>query len=229
MMINKQQEILSTIRAQGLVPLFYHDDAAVCEEITRALYQGGVRILEFTNRGTHALVNFGKLRQLINEQLPGMFLGIGTVKNEPDAKAFIEAGADFIVCPVVNAGVAAVTQDAGLLWVPGCLTPTEISLAETSGARLVKIFPGSLVGPSYITAIKEIFPDIMFMPTGGVDITKESIGSWFNAGVVAVGMGSKLITKNVLAEKAYSKLTTASAEALAIVHSVKKQALHDSN
>lgn len=220
--MEKSQQILSTIREQGLVPLFYHDDVQKCLAVTRALYDGGVRLLEFTNRGPAALANFKELRKLITENLPGMYLGIGTIKNEKDAEAFIAAGADFIVCPIVHAGIASVTSKANILWIPGCLTATEIAQAEVLGARLVKIFPGSLVGPSYISAIKDIFPEIMFMPTGGVDMTRENIGEWFRAGVVAVGMGSKLITKQILEQTIYTSLSTASAEALAIVHSVKK-------
>ncbi|RYY20143.1 MAG: bifunctional 4-hydroxy-2-oxoglutarate aldolase/2-dehydro-3-deoxy-phosphogluconate aldolase [Chitinophagaceae bacterium] len=219
-MVNTK-DILSIVRGQGLVPLFYHEDPTICEGITNALYEGGIRILEFTNRGPKALENFRVLRQLVNEKLPGMLLGIGTIKTEKDASAFIEAGADFIISPIVHPGIAALTQAAGLMWVPGCLTPTEIALAETAGAKLVKVFPGSLVGPSYISAIKDIFPDILFMPTGGVDITKENISAWFKAGVVAVGMGSKLITKEILDKASYKALSAASAEALAIVHSVK--------
>ncbi|MET0299462.1 MAG: bifunctional 4-hydroxy-2-oxoglutarate aldolase/2-dehydro-3-deoxy-phosphogluconate aldolase [Flavitalea sp.] len=214
--------VFNTITEQGLVPLFYHDDPQLCVSITKALYDGGVRILEFTNRGAAALENFRILRKEVDKNMPGMHLGIGTIKTANDANDFVEAGTDFIVCPIVHPGVAEVAYRASLLWIPGCLTTTEIALAEENGAKLVKIFPGSLVGPSYISAIKDIFPDMKFMPTGGVDMTKESIASWFNAGVVAVGMGSKLITKQVLESAAYKTLTEASAEALSIVHSVKK-------
>ncbi|HTF29569.1 MAG TPA: hypothetical protein VK625_12040, partial [Flavitalea sp.] len=136
--MDKSQQILETILAQGLVPLFYHDDEALCIGITTALYAGGIRVLEFTNRGPQALANFSKLRKVIDTNLPGMQLGIGTIKNEKDASAFIEAGADFIVCPIVHTGIASVTQKAGLLWVPGCLTATEIALAESAGAKLVQ-------------------------------------------------------------------------------------------
>lgn len=220
--MTKPNEILEVIARQGLVPLFYHDDQQVCIEITTALYNGGVRILEFTNRGEQALSNFRKLRELVNTKLPGMQLGIGTIKTEADATAFIDAGADFIVCPIIHPGIAGVSQRAGVLWIPGCLTATEIAQAEAIGATLVKIFPGSLVGPDYIAAIRDIFPAVKFMPTGGVDMTAESIGAWFKAGVIAVGMGSKLITKKIMETSSYHSLTSAAAEALAIVHAVKK-------
>jgi 2-dehydro-3-deoxyphosphogluconate aldolase/(4S)-4-hydroxy-2-oxoglutarate aldolase len=117
--------------------------------------------------------------------------------------------------------VAKVVQDAGLLWIPGCLTPTEIFTAEMNGAKMVKIFPGSVVGPSYISAIKELFPGILFMPTGGVDTTAENIKEWFDNGVCAVGMGSKLITKSILQNKEYDKLTALTKAVLEILNNVK--------
>ncbi len=220
--MDKGKKILDLIIEQGLVPLFYHDDEKLCEGITTALYGGGIRILEFTNRGPQALSNFRKLRALVDANLPGMQLGIGTIKTPADARTFIEAGADFIVCPIVHTGIAEICQEAKVLWVPGCLTATEIAQAEAAGASLVKIFPGSLVGPSYITAIKDIFPGMKFMPTGGVEMNSESISSWFKAGVIAIGMGSKLITKQILEQASYNTLQSASAEALSIVHEVKK-------
>lgn len=217
-----KEEILSLVKEQGLMPLFYHDDAQTCVDIVRALYDAGVRIIEFTNRGAKAKDNFKILRDLISNDLSGMLLGIGTVKTVKDAEDFIKDGADFIVCPLLHEGIANTTHKANLLWIPGCLTSTEIGRAEELGASLVKIFPGSLVGPSYISAIKDIFPDLYFMPTGGVELEKGNIKSWFDAGVVAVGMGSKLITKKLLEQKAYAELTTSAKEALSIIHSVKQ-------
>jgi 2-dehydro-3-deoxyphosphogluconate aldolase/(4S)-4-hydroxy-2-oxoglutarate aldolase len=148
-------------------------------------------------------------------------LGIGTIKTIADAEQFINAGADFIIAPVVFPPVAKVVQDAGLLWIPGCLTPTEVFTAEMNGAKMVKIFPGSVVGPSYISAIKELFPGLLFMPTGGVDTTAENIKEWFDAGVVAVGMGSKLISKSVLQNQEYEKLTAQTKAVLAILNNIK--------
>ena len=217
-----KNDIINIIKQQGLVPLYYHDDPAVCVDIIQSLYEAGVRIIEFTNRGSQSLENFRILRKLVTEKLPGMCLGIGTIKTEKDADDFINAGADFIVCPIIHPGIAKTTHDAGLLWIPGCLTTTEIALAEANGASLVKIYPGSLVGPSYIGAIKEIFPALLFMPTGGVELEIENLRSWFDAGVVAVGMGSKLISKKILANKEYNELVRAAEKALDIIHSLKK-------
>ena len=154
--------------------------------------------------------------------MPGILIGIGTIKNKNQAKDYIEAGADFIVCPSINKKVAKVTHKAGVLWIPGCMTPTEIAAAENAGASIVKIFPGNILGPSYITSIKELFADIQFMPTGGVEAEQNNLREWFNAGVVAVGMGSKLISKKVLESKNYTEITSLTKEALHIINLVSK-------
>ena len=215
------QDIIGQITQQKMLPLYFHKDAAVSIDILKALYAAGIKAVEYTNRGAEAVANFKELRKVVNESMPGMLLGIGTVKTTADAEQFIAAGADFIISPVVFPPVAKVVQDAGLLWIPGCLTPTEIFTAEMNGAKMVKIFPGSVVGPSYISAIKELFPGILFMPTGGVDTTAENIKAWFDNGVCAVGMGSKLISKGIMQNKEYDKLTKLTKEVLEILNTIK--------
>jgi 2-dehydro-3-deoxyphosphogluconate aldolase / (4S)-4-hydroxy-2-oxoglutarate aldolase len=219
--MKNQQDILNQIQQQKMLPLYFHKDATVSIDILKALYAAGIKAVEYTNRGVEAVENFKALRKVVNESMPGMLLGIGTVKTIEDAQQFISAGADFIISPVVFPPVAKVVQDAGLLWIPGCLTPTEVFTAEMNGAKMVKIFPGSVVGPSYIAAIKELFPGVLFMPTGGVDTTAENIKEWFDAGVVAVGMGSKLISKSVLQNKEYDKLTQQTKGVLEILNNIK--------
>jgi 2-dehydro-3-deoxyphosphogluconate aldolase / (4S)-4-hydroxy-2-oxoglutarate aldolase len=216
-----QQDIIAQIKQQKMLPLYFHKDKDVSIDILKALYKAGIKAVEYTNRGAEAVENFKALRAVVNESMPGMLLGIGTVKTEADAEQFIKAGADFIISPVVYPPVAKVVQDAGLLWIPGCLTPTEIFTAELNGAKMVKIFPGSVVGPSYISAIKELFPGLLFMPTGGVDTTAENIKEWFDSGVVAVGMGSKLISKSVLQNKEYDKLTSQTKGVLDILNNIQ--------
>lgn len=219
--MKNQQDILNQIQQQKMLPLWFHKDATVSIDVLKALYAAGIKAVEYTNRGAEAVENFKALRKVVNESMPGMLLGIGTVKTVEDAQKFIDAGADFIISPVVFPPVAKLVQDAGLLWIPGCLTPTEVFTAEMNGAKMVKIFPGSVVGPSYIAAIKELFPGLLFMPTGGVDTTAENIKEWFDAGVVAVGMGSKLISKAVLQNKEYDKLTQQTKAVLEILNNIK--------
>jgi 2-dehydro-3-deoxyphosphogluconate aldolase/(4S)-4-hydroxy-2-oxoglutarate aldolase len=220
--MNNKQNIQQLIVAQGILPLYYHNSAETSLEVLQALYKAGIRAVEYTNRGEQALDNFTSLIEAVEKEMPGMYLGIGTIKTTAAAEAFIAAGAAFIVCPLVDAAVGAVVNKAGLLWIPGCMTATEIHTAEVNGATLVKIFPGSVVGPGYISAIKEIFPNLAFMPTGGVDITVENLSAWFNNGVCAVGLGSKLITKKIMEEKNYDELANETANVLDMLKNIKK-------
>ncbi len=216
-----KEDILLLIQSQGILPLFYHDDKDVCVSVIDSLYKAGIRCVEFTNRGANALQNYKYLVSLISERWQGVQLGIGTILNEGEAKNFIEAGASFIVCPGVIPAVAKIVNEANLLWIPGCLTATEIIVAKDNGAKLIKIFPGSLTGPSYISALKEIFPELLFMPTGGVEVSENSIHAWFKAGVCAVGLGSKVISKEALANKDYESIEALVSKALRIVKEVK--------
>ena len=153
--------------------------------------------------------------------MPGLQLGAGTIKNKIEATEFINEGANFIVCPGVVEEVAKLANNNDLLWIPGCLTPTEIILAEDLGAQLVKLFPGSLLGPSYLAAIKEIFPDLLFMPTGDVETNEENLNSWFKSGATAVGIGSKLISKTLVESKDYAAIETLAKQTLQIVQKIK--------
>lgn len=219
--MHKKESVLNDLLQQRLLPLFYHDDAQTCISILGALYNAGIRLVEYTNRGPNALVNFGAMKQHAVRHMPGIQLGIGTIKNPEQASRYIEAGADFIVCPTIEPSVGETTHRAGLLWIPGCMTPTEIAKAEAAGARLVKIFPGNILGPSYISAIKELFAGMLFMPTGGVEANAENLRSWFSAGVCAVGMGSKLISAKLIQDKDFSGMVRATKEALRLIGDIK--------
>lgn len=220
--MSKVQQSLDIIIKQGVLPLYFHPSEEISINVLRSLYAAGIRAVEYTNRGKEALPNFKAMLALRDKELPGLQLGIGTIKNAVDAKAYIKAGADYIISPGLIAEVAKETDKAGLMWVPGCMTATEIIAAENLGAKFIKLFPGNLLGPSFVSAIKDIFPNVYFMPTGGVDLTSESIGSWFRSGVVAVGLGSKLITKELLDQKNYSSIQASTKVALDIVQSFKK-------
>jgi 2-dehydro-3-deoxyphosphogluconate aldolase/(4S)-4-hydroxy-2-oxoglutarate aldolase len=204
--MKSKQEVLDSIVTQGMLPLFFYKDAEVSVEITRTLYKAGVRVFEYTNRGDAALENFKKLKEVQQNEMPDLHLGIGTIKSIHEADAFINAGADFLVSPIVNPEVAKMAHDKGMLWIPGCMTPTEIYTAQCNDAALIKLFPANILGPAFLSSIKELFRDQLFMPTGGVELEAGNISTWFKAGVCAVGMGSKLISKQVLEEKLYDQL-----------------------
>lgn len=219
--MEKKEAILDLIPRQGILPLYFYKDSIVSIEVLKALYAAGIRAVEYTNRGEAALQNFKEMRKVCDTELKDMYLGIGTIKNGTMAQTFIDAGTDYIICPGLVESVAAVADKNKMLWVPGCMTPSEIIKAETLGAKMIKLFPGNILGPGFLSAIKEIFPGLLFMPTGGVELDKDNISGWFKAGVCAVGMGSKLITKQLLEAKEYGQITEATKQVLTIIQSIK--------
>ncbi len=190
--MTKQTNPLKVIQEYPVIPVYYNEDADTCIEVLKATYAGGIRVFEFTNRGGNAAQNFKALLAYRDEHFADMQLGIGTIKTVEQAESYLKLGADFIVSPIVRADLAKVCADHGVLWIPGCMTPTEINFAEELGAPLVKLFPGDTLGIGFLKAIKPLFPNLKFMPTGGVDVTRENIDNWLNAGVTALGFGSKL-------------------------------------
>jgi len=220
-MIKNKETTIQAIQQQGLLPLFYYEDAQVSLEIIKALYKGGVRVFEYTNRGAAALENFKIFKEALKTEMQDLFLGIGTIKTAEQAQAFLDAGADFIVCPIVNPAVAKLTHDAGLLWIPGCMTPTEIDLAQQHKAGIIKLFPANILGPDFLSSIKELFQGQLFVPTGGVEIEENNISSWFKAGVCAVGMGSKLVSKQIIEQRDYEQIQSLTKKTFEIINTVR--------
>ncbi|ARK11347.1 bifunctional 4-hydroxy-2-oxoglutarate aldolase/2-dehydro-3-deoxy-phosphogluconate aldolase [Fibrella sp. ES10-3-2-2] len=185
---------LQTLADHPLVPVFYHADAEHAKSILKACYDGGMRVFEFTNRGEAALPVFTELAGYVAEHCPGLALGIGTILTAADADRFIDAGAAFVVQPVMTAEVGEACRKRSLPWVPAGATLTEIYQATQLGAEAVKVFPGNVLGPGFIKAVKGPMPWLNLMVTGGVEPTAESLTTWFGAGVTAVGLGSQLFT-----------------------------------
>jgi 2-dehydro-3-deoxyphosphogluconate aldolase / (4S)-4-hydroxy-2-oxoglutarate aldolase len=218
----KKDVLLQLIPQQGMLPLYFNKDTQTSIELLQALYSAGIRTVEYTNRGEAALANFKAMKAVCETELKDMYLGVGTIKNGEMAQIFIDAGCDYIICPGLVESVAKVADANNMLWVPGCMTPTEIIAAETLGAKMVKLFPGNIIGMAFMSAVKELFPNLLFMPTGGVDTSKENIEGWFKAGVCAVGMGSKLVSKEVMANKQYDLLIEETKKVMAIIKECKK-------
>jgi 2-dehydro-3-deoxyphosphogluconate aldolase / (4S)-4-hydroxy-2-oxoglutarate aldolase len=217
-----KQEVLDSIIKQGMLPLFFYEDPEVSLQVVRTLYKAGVRVMEYTNRAKEAFENFKVLKAAVDKEMPGFYFGAGTIKTKADAIRYTDAGADLIVAPTINPEVGDIVNQLGGLWIPGCMTPTEIHLAQEHGAALIKIFPANVLGPGFITAVSDVFRGQLFMPTGGVELNKENISGWFKAGVCAVGMGSKLITREILQHKLYDKLYADTVNALQLVTSSKQ-------
>lgn len=221
--MDKKAEILSFIPTQGMLPLYFNKDQDTSLGILKALYSAGIRTVEYTNRGEAALINFAAMRKLCDAEMKDMYLGIGTVKTAETAQQFIDAGADYIISPGLIPEVAEISDRNDKLWVPGAMTPSEIIAAENLGAKFVKLFPGNILGTAFVSAIKELFPKLMFMPTGGVDTTQANLEGWFKSGVVAVGMGSKLITKELMESKDFDKITEDTKAVSAIIKGIKNK------
>ncbi|WP_153800732.1 bifunctional 4-hydroxy-2-oxoglutarate aldolase/2-dehydro-3-deoxy-phosphogluconate aldolase [Foetidibacter luteolus] len=219
--MSQPADIPALIKQQGILPLFYHDDKDVSTAVISALYSAGIKTIEYTNRGAQALDNFSYLSAQRDALWPGLQLGIGTIKDASSATDFAKAGADYIISPGFSTQVAAAAKDAGLPFVPGCMTPSEIMQAEQHGVQLVKLFPGNLLGPAFVSAVKEVFPRLQFMPTGGVEVSEENMGAWFKSGVIAVGLGSKLVSKALLEKRDYAAIENLTRQALAIVARVR--------
>lgn len=215
-------DVAIAMRETGMVPVFYHADIEICKKVVKACYDGGVRVFEFTNRGDFAHEVFSELNKYCLKELPEMILGVGSVIDAGTTSLYLQLGANFIVSPVLKEEMAKVCNRRKVAWSPGCGSLTEISLAEELGAEVVKIFPGSQVGgPGFVKAVRGPFPWTSIMPTGGVEPTEDNLKKWFEAGVTCVGMGSKLITKDIFQENKYDQLTETVKNALAIIKKYK--------
>lgn len=214
-------ELKSLIKEQGIVPLYYAADAGVSIELMRAMYHGGIRTTEYANRGEQAMRNFKEMRKVCDAEMPGMRLGIGTIKDVEAAREYIGEGAEFLVCPGILESVIELSDRHNLLCVPGCMTPTEIIRAEACGVNMVKLFPANTLGPSYIEAVQALFTDITFLPTGGIELNEDNLRGWFKNGVCAVG-GSKMISKAVIEHQLYDELSKECERALSLIKNIRE-------
>lgn len=217
------QNTIDIISEQGILPLYFNTDENISIEVLRSLYRVGIRAVEYTNRGSQALSNFEKMVAVRNTEMPEMLLGIGTIKNLDQAKEFHAIGADFFVSPGFVPEVAHFLKSKEILYAPGCMTPTEIIAAENAGIKFIKLFPGNILGPEFLSSIKDVFPSLIFMVTGGVETTHTSINSWFSAGASAVGLGSKLISKKRMEEGDFNLIENEVNKAIEIVQIIQKQ------
>ena len=214
-------EVVQQMKESGMVPLFYNTDIKVAKAVLKACYDGGARLMEFTNRGDFAIEIFADLIKYAIAELPGMMLGVGSVTDAASAAQYMLAGANFVVTPVFRQDIAVVCNRRKVLWSPGCGSLTEIATAEEMGCELVKLFPGSTYGPGFVKAIKGPQPWTSIMPTGGVSTEESNLRGWLDAGVTCVGMGSKLISKEILESKDYAKLEKDVAKTLALINTIR--------
>jgi 2-dehydro-3-deoxyphosphogluconate aldolase/(4S)-4-hydroxy-2-oxoglutarate aldolase len=216
----RKEEIVDVMRNTGIVPLFTHDNADDAQQVIEAAYRGGVRAFEFTNRRPNSFEIFSHLVRE-RKKFPDLMLGIGTVMDGATTKKFIDAGADFIISPILKLEMADVCRKHDIPWIPGCATLTEIVTAKEHGAAVIKVFPGSVLGPGFVSSIMPVVPDLKLMITGGVEPSKENLAAWFKAGAMCVGMGSQLFTKDILQTRNWGLLTEKVAHALTMAKQIR--------
>ena len=218
----KRLDVALKMREIGAIPLYNHPDIEVCKEVISACYRGGMKIFEFTNRGDFAHELFSELAKWSKQALPDLVLGVGTVMDPGTCSLYIQLGAQFIVSPVLNEEMAKVCNRRKVLWLPGCATASEINRAEELGAEVVKLFPGPTVGgATFLKAYLGPCPWSNIMPSGGVSPTEENLKEWFSAGAFCVGMGSQLISKEIIRNKDFQKLEQLSRESLEIIQKLR--------
>ncbi|MFH0758380.1 MAG: bifunctional 4-hydroxy-2-oxoglutarate aldolase/2-dehydro-3-deoxy-phosphogluconate aldolase [Bacteroidota bacterium] len=219
----KRLDVALQMREIGAIPLFYNPDVEICKKVISACYKGGMKIFEFTNRGEFAHEIFAELYKWARTALPELVLGVGTVVEPGTCSLYMQMGAKFIVSPLLNEEMARVCNRRKVLWIPGCATASEISKAEELGAEVVKLFPGPTVGGAeFIKAYLGPCPWSNIMPSGGVSPTEENLTGWFKAGVFCVGMGSQLITKEIINNELFNDLSEIAAKSLDIIKKLKK-------
>jgi 2-dehydro-3-deoxyphosphogluconate aldolase / (4S)-4-hydroxy-2-oxoglutarate aldolase len=215
-----QEQIVSEMKRTGIVPLFTHDNAEDARQVLQAAYDGGIRVFEFTNRRANSFEVFSHLLKS-RSSFPDLMLGIGTIMDGPTTKKFIDAGSDFIIAPILKLEMSVVCKQYNKMWIPGCATLTEIVTAKENGAVVIKVFPGSVLGPGFVSAIMPVVPDLQLMITGGVEPTEQNLSAWFKAGAICVGMGSQLFTSEILKERKWDVLKNKVSDALSIVQKIR--------
>lgn len=216
-------KVLQVLSDQGMIPLFYNGDLELCKKVLTAVYKGGGRILEFTNRGDFAHEVFGELNKFCEQKLPEMILGIGSITDAGTTAMYLQRGANFIVSASYREDMARTCNRRKVPYMPGCGTLTEIGTAEEMGCDIVKLFPGSVYGPGFVKGVKAPQPWTSIMPTGGVVPSEENLKGWFDAGVTCVGMGSKLIGKDVLVDGDFKGLEKKTKATLKLIQKLRKK------
>lgn len=218
---NKVQ-VIEAMGETGMVPVFFNKDINICKHVIKACYEGGVRVFEFTNRGDFAHEIFGELVKWADKECPALILGAGTVVDAPTAALYIQLGSNFIVGPNFVPEIAPVCNRRLVPYSPGCGSVTEISNAQALGCDVTKVFPaGNVGGPSFVKNVLGPLRWSNIMVTGAVSPDKENLTEWIKAGVLCVGMGSKLFPKDVVEAGNWNAITEKCKEALGYIKAAR--------
>jgi 2-dehydro-3-deoxyphosphogluconate aldolase/(4S)-4-hydroxy-2-oxoglutarate aldolase len=216
--------VLAAIMEQSIIPVFYDPDTEVCRNVIQACANGGAKCVEFTNRGEFAAHTFLEVTRHFASADHSVIMGVGSIVDAPTAALYIANGARFVVGPLLNAEVARLCNRRGVPYSPGCGSASEIGDAQELGCEIVKVFPGGSVGGSeFVKSVMAPMPWTRIMPTGGVEPSEESLRKWFGAGIVACGIGSNLITRDLLKAKDYAGIEQKVREAIELAARIKRE------
>ena len=205
-------QVMTAMKQTGMVPVFFNSDIDICKNVIKACYEGGVRVFEFTNRGDFAHEIFGELVKWAGKECPELIL------DAPTAALYIQLGANFIVGPNFNPEIAPVCNRRLVPYSPGCGSVSEMSDAQAAGCDVTKVFPaGNVGGPSFVKNVLAPLRWSNIMVTGAVEPTEANLTEWVKAGVMCVGMGSKLFPKDVIASANWQAITDKCKEALGYI------------
>ncbi|MFZ1937250.1 MAG: bifunctional 4-hydroxy-2-oxoglutarate aldolase/2-dehydro-3-deoxy-phosphogluconate aldolase [Thermoguttaceae bacterium] len=214
----KKHEVMAALRSSGVVAVIRTENPADLASVSRALSKGGVKFVEITMTVPGALEIIRDAAAALKDT--DVLIGAGTVLDAPTARAAIIAGAQFVVGPIFDLETVRLCNSYGVVVMPGALTPTEIFQAWKSGADVVKVFPANVGGPDYLKGIKEPLPQIELLPTKGVDF--DTAAAYIKAGAIAVGAGTNLVNKALIAARQYAQITENAARMIQIVRGAKE-------
>ncbi len=221
-----KKKVLKKINQTGIIPEFYHDDPEVCKNVLTACYKAGVRVIEYLDNSPRIQENYLMLKKYVQQELPELYFGIGNVKEKTMAQKAINFNADFLVSSITNPEVGKLCKERDILWIPGCATPTDVFVAKDDATgKLIKIFPAEALGTPFLRSVKRIFPELQFMPSGGVYPNAISIIPWLESGAVAVNIGQKLISEEMLALNDFSYLEIHLKKLLKTIRQWKRQSI----
>ena len=208
--------IAKKIKELGAVAVIRMSDTEKLKKVVEAIHNGGVSAIEITMTTPNALNVIEELSKALGDEV---LIGVGSVLNISTAVDAINAGAKFVVSPILNTRIISEVHKYDLPVMPGCFSPTEIQLAYEKEADIIKIFPADVLGMAFFKAVKAPMPHLNLMPTGGVTLT--NAGEWIKSGACAVGVGSALLDKRAIDEEDYSQLTENAKILINSINSVK--------
>jgi len=215
----EKREVLNRMVSEGLIPVIRVTSAQEAIDVADAIKEGGVTFIEITMSVQGAI---DVIKDLTKKYKDEIVMGAGTVLDPETGRAALLAGAQFIVSPTLNLDLIHLAHRYSAVVIPGAMTPTEILAAWNAGADMVKVFPAAqLGGPEYIKAVRGPLPQILLVPTGGVNL--QNAGAFIKAGCVALGAGGELVDKKALKEKKFNILTENARAFLKVIREAREQ------